>query len=159
MPFLAAAIPYIAAAGAVYQGVQTYKADSYNAASMKNEAKLSVDQANAQEGLVRKQSREQLGKQEAAFGGAGVGYGGSSETALDQSAINSEMDALSTRYKGTITAYGYNTESGILRQQGKDSLTAGMITAAGSALKGFSYAPKSTPEAGVGLPANAYGPP
>lgn len=135
MAFLPAVIPYIAAAGAAYQGVKSYQADTYNSAVMKNQQSFAVNQATAQEGMVRRNSREQLGRQAAAFGGAGVGYGGSSETALDQSAVNQELDALNTRYKGTITGYGYGVESDILKQQGKDALTSGMLLAGGSALR------------------------
>jgi hypothetical protein len=142
MAFLAAAAPYIAAAGSVYQNVQQSQAETYNAKVSQNEANLSVNQANAQEGLVRKASRQEMGKQIAAFGASGVGYGGSTATALDQSAVNSELDALDTRYKGSITAYGYKTQSGI----DKGLANEYGVTAGAALLKGigsnYAYAPK-----------------
>jgi hypothetical protein len=150
MAFLPAILPYVAAAGTAYSAAKTSQSEAYNAKVQSNEANLSVNQANAQEGLVRRASREQLGRQAAAFGAAGVGYGGSSETALDQSATNSEMDALNTRYKGAITAYGYKTQSSI------DSSLANQygVTAGAALLKGigsnYTYAPQpSTAQAGV----------
>jgi hypothetical protein len=151
MAMLAAAAPYLSAGAAAYGQIQKSQAATYNSKVEQNQSNLSINQANAQEGIVRRASREQLGRQSAAFGAAGVGYGGSSETALDQSAINQEMDALSTRYKGAITSYGYKTQAsldqGMANQYG---LTAGaaLLKGAGS---NYSYMQPSTAQAGVAI--------
>lgn len=138
-------LPYLAAAGSALGYVKQSQAQNYNAQIAQGESRLSVDQANAQEGMVRRASREALGRQAAAFGAAGVGYGGSSETALDQSAINQELDALNTRYKGSITGYGYRVQSGIDQANAKQyGLMAGAAL-----LKGYGsnreYAPSGGP--------------
>jgi hypothetical protein len=142
MAFLPAALPWIATAAAGYGQLKQGQADTYNSQVAANERNLSINQANAQEGLVRRGSREALAKQAAAFGAAGVGYGGSSETALDQSAINQEMDALNTRYKGAITGYGYGVESSLYKDKAKSS----NLLAGAALLKGlgsnYSYAPR-----------------
>jgi hypothetical protein len=150
MAFLPAVLPYVAAGATAVSYAQKSNADTFNAQVAQNESKLSVDQANAQEGLVRRASREALGKQAAAFGAAGVGYGGSSEVSLDQSAINQELDALNTRYKGSITGYGYRVQSGIDQSNAKQ---AGLMAGA-ALLKGYgqnyTYTPSpSTPGAGT----------
>lgn len=154
MAFVAALAPYLAAAsaaGAVYSAGKQSQAADYNAKVDQNTANTAINQANAQEGMVRRQGREAIGRQSAAFGAAGVGYGGSSENALDQSAVNSELDALNTRYKGATTAYGYNVNAGIQRG---DSQQYGVMAGA-ALLKGlgsnYSYAPAqpSTAQAGV----------
>lgn len=151
MAFLPAILPYAAAGASAFGLAKQSQASNYNAKVDANEANLSVNQANAQEGQVRRMGREALGRQAAAFGAAGVGYAGSSETALDQSSINQELDALNTRYKGQITGYGYNVESGLQKDQAK-----GYGLMAGAALlKGFgsnyTYTPQqpSTAQAGV----------
>lgn len=136
-------LPVLATAAAVYQGVQSRNAATTNASVMGQEQKASVNQATAQENIQRRTGREMLGRQQAAFGAAGVGYGGSSETALDTSAVNQELDALNTRYKGQFTGYGYGVQSGLDRQQANQY---GVL--AGSALlKGiganYSYSPQS----------------
>lgn len=140
MPF-AAAIPLAAyaAAGAaaiptIVSGIQKSQQDTYNSKVMANEQNVAVDQANAQTNLTLRQGREAVGRQRAAFGGAGVGYGGSSETAMDQSLVNNELDALNTRYKGSISGYGYGVESGILRDQASQQNTATALLAGGAAL-------------------------
>lgn len=148
MAFLAAIAPYVAAGGALVQGVQAKNAENFNAQVATNEQKLSVNQANAQEGMVRRGSREALGRQAAAFGAAGVGYGGSSETSLDQSAVNQELDALNTRYKGAITGYGYGVKAGIDRTQGNTDMTQSTLLAGSALMKGmgpnYSFMPQST---------------
>jgi hypothetical protein len=143
-------LPYLSAGLAAYGQVQKANAATFNAQVTKNEQNLSINQANAQEGQVRRSSREALGRQAAAFGAAGVGYGGSSETSLDQSAVNQELDALNTRYKGAITGYGYGVQST------QDTAAAKQygLTAGAALLKGigsnYSYAPQ-TPAQQSGL--------
>lgn len=140
MAFVGALAPYLAAAGAVVQGVQQKNAADYNAKVAGQEQNASINQANAQEGMVRRASRESLGKQAAAFGAAGVGYGGSSEGALDQSAVNEEWDALNTRYKGQTTGYGYGVQASIDRSEGSTLAGNALLKGLGSY---YAYQPKS----------------
>lgn len=130
-------LPFLLAAGAAVKGVQQYSADRYNAKVSDTEHNLSINQANAQEGMVRRSSREALGRQEAAFAGAGVGYGGSSETSLDQSAQNQELDALNTRYKGAITGYGYGVKAGIDRSEANTEAVNSTLLAGSQLMKGM----------------------
>jgi hypothetical protein len=126
MAFLAVAAPYLAAASAVYSAGKSAQTSLYNAKVAQNESNLAVNQGAAQEGMVIRAGRQQIGRQAAAFGAAGVGYGGSSETALDNSAVNDELDALNTKYHGTLTGYGYGVESQNMENQGnQQSLLAG----------------------------------
>jgi cobalamin-dependent methionine synthase I len=102
---------------------------------------------------VRRDSRMALGKQEAAFGAAGVGYGGSSETSLDQSAVNQEYDALKTRYKGASTAYGYGVQSGIDKSEGNTEMTQSGLLAGSQLLKSLNMTPNySIASSGLGGP-------
>jgi len=135
--FLPALLPWVAAGGAAIQGVQAKNAQDFNAKVMGQQHDVSIDQANAQEGIVRRGSRESFGRQMAAFAGSGAGYGGSSEGALDQSAVNQELDALNTRYKGATTGYGYGVQSGIDRQTGNTDMTQASLLAGGALLKGM----------------------
>lgn len=142
MAFLPAIAPYLAAGSAAYGAVQQSNASAYDAKVSTNQKNFSINQANAQEGLVRRSGREALGRETAAFGAAGVGYSGSSLTALDQSAINQEYDALNTRYKGAITGYGYGVQSGIDSSASKQyGLMAGAALLKGIGAN-YSYAPQ-----------------
>lgn len=140
MPFLAA-IPLAgwlaagtAAAGAAYSGISKAQSADYNAKVMANEQKVAIDQSNQQANLVQRQAAQAIGRQRAAFGGAGVGYGGSSETALDQSTVSAELDALNTRYKGAITGYGYGVQSKLLSNESGQETAASVLLAGGQAL-------------------------
>lgn len=114
----------VAGIAAAYQGIQKSQADTYNSKVASSQQSNSINEANAQANLVQRNSREALGKQAAAFGAAGVGYGGASEISLDQSAINQELDALNTRYRGAVSGWGYGAQAQL------DKTEAGQQTAA-----------------------------
>lgn len=155
MAFLAAAASYLSAAGAAYGAVKQSNADSFNAAAKKNEQSIAIDQGNAAAAQVQRQGRQALGRQLAAFGGAGVGYGGSSEIALDQTAINSEIDALNTRYKGTLTGYGYGVEAGLDKSNETSDLVSGGLLAGQQYIKNmprsYTFGGNATPAQQAGL--------
>jgi hypothetical protein len=144
----------LTAASALYQGYRAKKADQYNAAVMANERTASMDQAAQAEALQRRAGREAFGRQSAAFGSAGVGYGGSSATALKQSAINEELDALTTRYRGAFTGYGYGVESSLLKQEAGEEQTSSFLLAGSRALSmlpgSYTRTPTGSPAAGSG---------
>lgn len=153
MAFLPAILPYLAAGASAAGYARQSDAAAYSSKIAANEKNVSIDQANAQEGIQRRIGRESLDRQSAAFGAAGVGYGGSSETALDQSSINQELDALNTRYKGATTGYGYGVQSGLDASESKGyGLMAGAALLKGLG-SNYSYAPQqpSTAQAGVAV--------
>jgi hypothetical protein len=134
-----AVAPLLLTAGsALYSADRSAAADKYNAAVMSGEQAAAVNQGAAAEGMVRRESAMSFGKQTAAFGGAGVGYAGSTAVALKQSAVSQELDALNTRYKAAFTGYGYGVESGILKNQGDETMMAGGLLAGARALKSLS---------------------
>ena len=120
---------FLSGVQAVRSGNAQKNADQYNSQVMTQEKNFSINQANAQEGQVRRNSREMFGRQVAAIGAAGTGYQGSSAEALGQSALNQELDALNTRYKGALTGYGYGIQSNIDASAGTDAQKAGYVNA------------------------------
>jgi hypothetical protein len=153
MAFMAAALPWLSAGAAAYGYAKQAQTSLYNAKVAQNESNLSVNQAGAQEGMVIRAGRQQLGRQAAAFGAAGVGYGGSSETALDQSAVNDELDALNTKYHGQLTGYGYGVESQNFGSQAQgQSLLAGAALLKGIGSSYSSAPPSLAEQAGLVTP-------
>lgn len=134
VPFLAAAV---AGTSQIMKARSEADALGTNANIMRTESALALGQGAQAEAQSRRSSREAIGRQAAAFGAAGVGYGGSSEKAMSQSLVNQEMDALNTRYKGTLTAYGYQTQAQIDAEAAGQAKTAGYINAGTSALKAY----------------------
>src|ERR1700690_188335 len=105
--------------GALKQGQAARDAAIHNASVLAGEQSTATAQGAQAEDQVRRNSRLQLGKEIAAFGSAGVGYGGSSEEALRASSVNQEMDALNTRYKAQLAGYGYGVQAGFDRAEGQ----------------------------------------
>lgn len=126
--------------GQLMQGRSQQQAADYNATAKSMEAKAALNQSNVQEQTQRQQGREFLGRQQAAIGAAGIGYGGSAGREVEQSATNAELDALSTRYRGQFTAYGYNTEATAEKYEGTVAARRGLLLAGGSLLRGTSGA-------------------
>lgn len=152
MAFIGAALPYLTAATAAVSAGKQAQAADFNAKEAGIQQKLSVDQANQQEIQVRRSGRLALDKQAAAFAGANVGYGGSSQVSLDQSAINQEMDALNTRYRGAITGYGYGVQKSLDQSESKGyAMLAGMkaLQGAGSNYSFYKQDPAAVPGAGT----------
>ncbi len=72
----------IAAYGAIKQGHDASNASLVNAQIQRNESNVAVDNANQQENQVRRNSREALARQTAAFGASGTGYTGSNAVGM-----------------------------------------------------------------------------
>ena len=160
LPILALAATAVGAAGSATAKAQ---ADKYNAQVDTNEANAARAQSVTQEDLLRNRNREIQGRQISAFGAAGVGYGGSSAGALKESAINQEMDALNTRYRGNLTAYGFETQAGLDNQDANNQIAAGAINTvgalAGSKALSFSSSPSGATYAGSGVMSTYQGTP
>lgn len=129
---MAFAIPVAIAA---IQGIQKQQSDAYNSEVAGNEAKSASQQSLVAESLQRRQGRESLGRTAAAIAQSGVGPG-SSTGVMDQAAVNAEMDALTARYKGQFTAYGYKTQSGNLMREGRMAIANAGLNAGAQYLKG-----------------------
>lgn len=142
---MAVAAAALTAYGAIRNGQAQKAALDNNAMVMGQEKKTANEQGASQEAIVRRNSRESLGRQVAAFGSAGIGYGGTSHTALDSSSINQEMDALNTRYRAQLSGYGYGVQSGIDKKEGNETAQNSELMAGAALLKGLGPYYSSTP--------------
>jgi hypothetical protein len=141
---MAVAIPWIvagvAALGSAAKAKAAGQAGAFNATQRQMEGQAALDQATQQEAQTRSADREILGKQAAAIGAAGIGYGGSSKGVMQQSAVNAELDALNVRYRGLFTNAGYKTEANLARWEGDTNKKAYYLQAGGQILSGASSA-------------------
>lgn len=137
MAYVAAASALMSAFGAARQGQAQKAALNYDATQMGIQKAQALAQGVQSEDQVRQNSRQQLGKEIAAFGAAGVGYGGSSADSLRQSAVDQEMDALRTRYKAKLAGYGYGQQETIDRAEAGQAGTNGALLAGAALLKGL----------------------
>jgi hypothetical protein len=103
------------------------------AANASSNAQIARDQTNANEETLRRQNKVRLGMQRAVAGESG--FDPSSGSMLDmqgKSAGELELDALTTRYEGTLKALSFDNESASLRTRAKAAKRSGYMSAFGS---------------------------
>lgn len=135
----------VVAVGAISAGEQANNAaqaqanaDEYNATLARQKAEEENRMAGLREDDQRRRARVAIGKQLASSAQAGAGL---NSDLLRQSIYDSEMDTALIRYEGASAAAGLNSSAmlssynaDIRRQQGHDSVTGSLFTAAGSLL-------------------------
>lgn len=136
LPTVMTAGTAMSAIGSMQQGQAAKAAAGYNAAMMEQNATVERQQAGAREDAQRRQARQVLGAQRAAFAQSGGGMGGSAADVMGQSAMNAELDALTLRYEGDLRARGMESQAASERYSGRSSAMAGYMGAAGSILSG-----------------------
>lgn len=130
----------VSAGTAVYSGVQqSNQAEAESDLATQN-AKAANQQAAAAEDAQRRRGRSILARQRAAIAESGIGFGGSSETLQQDSAVQAELDALNVRYEGRMRGLGLQTEGRFARSRAKSAMAGGYLSAAGELLGGYADA-------------------
>lgn len=133
-----AAVAYYAAAalavvGTVYSAEQQASAANAEADQAELNAKTALQQGNAAEEAQRRRRTQMLGVQRAAAAESGFDPNtGSLATLQIKSAGETELDALTARYEGTLQGMGLNQRAGGLRSQAGAERTGGYLSAAGT---------------------------
>lgn len=109
----------IAAGGAIAAGNAAKASSRANAEMMRQEASLSRSQGSARQEAQRRRARELLGQQRAAIGQAGIGWGGSAQDVLEQSATAAELDTMNIGYEAELQALGLMNRSSISEWEGR----------------------------------------
>lgn len=135
--------------GAAKEGMDASSALKYNSGIYAEEARTAAAQGYEQEAQTRRQTAGELGREEAAAGEAGAGYGGSTGRMIGQSALNAELDALNVRYKSQLQKWAYNAQSANLANEAGTVRTGGFLKAGAALLRGKAggYLPGSNDEA------------
>ena len=138
--------------GAIQQGnaqSAQYKAQAqaadYNAKVAENNAIAINQQTAAREDAERRQRRIRLGSAAASMSQSGLTDTGSIMDMFDQSAIESELDILNSRYEGNLQARGYGEQAKLDRysaatasSNASAAKSAGMLNAGAALLSGAS---------------------
>lgn len=139
---LAKAFPMIGTSlntfAAVKSGVDQSNALRSNAQSYAMEGATAARQGYEQEAQTRRQGALALGRETAAAGTAGAGYGGSAGRAIAQSALHTELDAQNIRYKAQLQKWAYGVQAQNLQDEAKTARTTGFLKAGAQLLTGFS---------------------
>lgn len=138
--------------GAIQQGnaqEAQYKAQeqasTYNAQVSRNNAIAQNQQTAAREDAERRQRRIQLGSARASMSQTGLTDTGSILDMFDQTAIDSELNVLNSRYEGNMAARGFNEQAALdeygartARANAKAASSAKWLNAGSALLSGAS---------------------
>jgi hypothetical protein len=116
-------------AGQVQSSRAQSAAASANAAMQRQEADSARAIGSARQEAQRRRARELLGEQRAAIGQAGIGWGGSAQDVLEQSAATAELDTMNIGYESELQARGLMSRANISEFEGKQAKKAGMLRA------------------------------
>ena len=132
------------AAAAQYQS--SAEGARHNARVQDMNAQREAQEGATRETMIRKQGRQEAGSLAAALAQNGL-YGGTSTGVYEQSLVNSELDALSTRYSAATRAAAYRQdavnslyESKNYEMSAKSAKSAGWGGVLGSVLNGVGMA-------------------
>lgn len=131
---------WVSAGTAVASGVQQSNQAEAEADLANENAKAAAQQTQVAEDATRRRSRSILARQRAAIAESGIGFGGSSETLQQDSAVQAELDALTVRYEGRMRGLGFQTDASFAGQRSKNAMTGGALSATGQLLGGMSNA-------------------
>lgn len=106
-----------------------------NAAQLEENARSERVMGSVQAARQRRRARQMLARQEAGFAESGA-LSGTAFGALDQSAFNAELDALTLQYEGDLRGQGYQAQADMQRHEGSQRGRALRAGAYGSALGG-----------------------
>lgn len=126
----------VSAGTSIVSGIQQSNQAEAEADLASENATAAAQQTAVAENATRRRGRSILARQRAAIAESGIGFGGSSETLQQDSAVQAELDALTVRYEGRMRGLGFQTDAAFARQRSKNAMTGGMLSATGQLLGG-----------------------
>lgn len=136
---MAAALPFIGAAGSIIQGVAGLKAGNRNARRLNEQAREEQRTSAAEIRTLKDEARSVIGEQLAAqVSGGFLGGTGTALDALRQSQIEAAMDVMELRRQGELRARALRTEARDAKRAGRFALLEGVLGAASGAMKSSS---------------------
>lgn len=119
----------LSAASSIMQGNQAKAQADAQAELLDTQAQQTRLNTVRKEALVRRQGARQRGAARAAIGATGLLTSGSTLDALVEDKGANELDALTVRYDGLLSAYNISSQAELTRYQGRAAKKAGYIGA------------------------------
>jgi len=123
----------IGAAGSIFGGVASYYRAKSQGKALDQAAKRTEEEGKTAADRIRARSRRLAGAQRARFAAAGIDLSGSAVDVQYDSAVQFEVDALTSIYQGFVKAASLRTAANSVRMQGRNVLI-GSFFSAGSQL-------------------------
>ncbi|MHB9878301.1 hypothetical protein ACSMXM_01350 [Pacificimonas sp. ICDLI1SI03] len=128
----------IAAFGKIIGGVQANEMGKHNARVAEANAQESLRGGVMEAAMLRERARRARGQQAAAQAAGGFEIGmGSARRALEESAINEELDALMIGRSAMTRARGYRMQGNAAKVAGRNAMTGGFYGAAAEIQSGM----------------------
>jgi hypothetical protein len=128
---MTAALPFLAAAGSIIQGIQGAGQAQAEAKYYKQEAKAKQISGDFEAEKQRERDRRYTASQRAAFGASGVTMSGTPMDVIGQTLEEQEKDILALRYGTQLGINESRAKSAIARKQVASRLIGGFTNAAG----------------------------
>jgi hypothetical protein len=125
------------AGGRLAEGYGEMQSANYNAKVLNAQAGQVATNAGMEEAKLRREQRQEIGKQIASVGGSGIDFSGSVSDVIRQNIENQEMDALTLRYRADIDRAGLKAQAKMKQYEGKQALYGGIAGAGGKLLSSF----------------------
>lgn len=122
------------AAGSIFGGIEAKRSFEAQAALARQNAALSIEQAEAEAGRFQRGSRRRLGAIRAQAGASGTTLSGSVLDVLADQAAEEEENRLLILFGGEARARESTARAKILKRKGSVALTTGLLDAAGTLL-------------------------
>lgn len=144
MAFLAAALPYVAAAstalgvyGTIQQGSNQQKLLNYQAEQREEDAKAVQAEAQREAIIERRKAKNLMSRARAVAGASGAGSSDPTVTnILTNIDTQGEVNALNALYSGNVTAQGLRSGAAVARAEGGAVRTGSYMDAASTGLSG-----------------------
>jgi hypothetical protein len=122
--------------GAIKEGEAASAAGKYNAATARQNAQAARQEAAIEESQNRMLAFKTIGAARANFAASGLAQTGSIEDVLADSMSNAELDALLIRYRGEVSARGYNAQANMSEMGASAAKQGAYFGAATTLLRG-----------------------
>lgn len=142
------------AGGKVASGIGEMNAANYNANILNQQAAQVANNAGAEEAKLRREQRQEIGRQIATAAGSGAAFDGSIVDVIRQNIDNQEMDALTLRYRGAIEGASLKAQAKMTKYEGKQALYGGIAGAGSKLLTSFgeqARRDRKAPTSGYGI--------
>lgn len=126
----------VAGVSAIAAGDANRRALHTQADIAKQKGEIAVDQANVNEEAQRRRGAIARGRM-AASAAEGTGLDGTNLDVIQQSATDTEIDALNIRYQGKLGKLSGDEQAGFDNMSANDANTAGYLNAGAAALSSY----------------------
>lgn len=140
IPLMMLAGTAISAFGAVSQANAQKAAHQFNAQLAERDATVAVQQADAEATRLRREAERVEGSLIAGFGASGLTVEHSALDVLADSAMQSQLDIETLKYRGNLKAMGYHDTAALERVAGETAVQQGQLRAASEILTGVGRA-------------------